>query len=329
MLILGSAYFLTAFCAHSQESTGRLSVAPGPAASPAAATTPAPNPALQPVAKAPEPTSNVVDAPLPEVANQPKVITPSQTTSPDGPTGPRDGRWYIGGAGGAMVQQIVENGSVTAIGQVPLQQEDSGQLGGYAALKVGYDFAIRDVQLAFGGPTPMRTAMELELNYMGCAEKQDVYPQGAANVGLETFNLTAYSAILNGLIKFEDLPITPYFGGGVGASVLYATNHKLDVNGTVNGKDTEYITKTASANNVCLALQAIVGIERQIYQNLSIFIEYRFLAYMDPQFAFGNEQAFNVAPPNDSNNPNGVGGSNSSSDFIANQIISSGLKWSF
>ena len=324
MLILGSAYFLTAFCAHSQESTGRLSVspvAPAPAASPAPATTPAPNPALQPVAKAPEPTSNVVDAPLPEVANQPKVITPSQTTSPDGPTGPRDGRWYIGGAGGAMVQQIVENGSVTAIGQVPLQQEDSGQLGGYAALKVGYDFAIRDVQLAFGGPTPMRTAMELELNYMGCAEKQDVYPQGAANVGLETFNLTAYSAILNGLIKFEDLPITPYFGGGVGASVLYVTNHKLDVNGTVNGTDTEYITNTASANNVCLALQAIVGIERQIYQNLSIFIEYRFLAYMDPQFAFGNEQTPLGA--------NGVGGSNSSSDFIANQIISSGLKWSF
>ena len=324
MLILGSAYFLTAFCAHSQESTGRLSVAPlatAPAASPAPATTPAPTPTQQPVAKAPEPTSNVVDAPLPEIANQPKVINPSQTSTLDGPKGPRDGRWYIGGAGGAMVQQIVENGSVTAIGQVPLQQEDSGQLGGYAALKVGYDFAVRDVQLAFGGPTPMRTAMELELNYMGCSEKQDVYPQGGANVGLETFNLTAYSAILNGLVKFEDLPITPYFGGGVGASVLYATNHKLEVNGTVNGTNTEYITNTANANNVCLALQAIVGIERQIYQNLSIFIEYRFLAYMDAQFAFGNEQT-----PLDAN---GIGGSNSSSDFIANQIISSGLKWSF
>jgi len=320
-LILFGAIYFGAFAAQAQESTGRLSVAPVPATSPAAVTTPAPTPAQQPAAKAPEPTSNVVDAPLPEIANQPKVITPSQTSSPDGPTGPRDGRWYIGGAGGAMVQQIVENGSVTAIGQVPLQQEDSGQLGAYAALKVGYDFAIRDVQLAFGGPTPMRTAMELELNYMGCSEKQDVYPQGAANVGLETFNLTAYSAILNGLIKFEDLPITPYFGGGVGASVLYATNHKLEVNGIVNGTDTEYITNTASANNVCLALQAIVGIERQIYQNLSIFIEYRFLAYMDPQFAFGNEQTPLGA--------NGIGGSNSSSDFIANQIISSGLKWSF
>jgi len=316
-LILFGVMCFGAFATQAQENSGRLSVSS--AASPTNAAPAAP--AQQPAAKAPEPTSNVVDAPLPEIANQPKVITPSQTSSPDGPKGPRDGRWYIGGAGGAMVQQIVENGSVTAIGQVPLQQEDSGQLGAYAALKVGYDFAIRDVQLAFGGPTPMRTAMELELNYMGCSEKQDAYPQGGANVGQETFNLTAYSAILNGLIKFEDLPITPYFGGGVGASVLYVTNHKLSVNGNVNGTDTDYITNTGSANNVCLALQAIVGIERQIYQNLSIFIEYRFLAYMDPQFAFGNEQTPLGA--------NGIGGSNSSSDFIANQIISSGLKWSF
>jgi opacity protein-like surface antigen len=304
----------------SQESTARLSVA---GVSPSTASTtnsPATN-NQQPTTNVSPEASNLTDAPLPEVANQPKVIPPGQTQAADGKRGPRDGRWYVAGAGGAMVQQIVENGSVTAIGQVPLQQEDSGQLGAYAALKVGYDFAIRDVQLAFGGPTPMRTAMELELNYLGSYEKQDVYPQGGANVGLETFNLTAYSAILNGLIKFEDLPITPYFGGGIGASVLYATSHKLTVDGTVNGDATEYTTATANANNVCLALQAIVGIERQIYQNLSMFIEYRFLAYMDVQFAFGNEQTPLGA--------NGVGGSNSSNDFLANQIVSAGLKWSF
>ena len=328
----------------SQDNGGRLSVAATSLSSTPATTQPgltAPGPAMSSSAPAPTPSSsatnsptaattsagantegsNLTDAPLPEVANQPKVIPPGQTQATDGKRGPRDGRWYVAGAGGAMVQQIVENGSVTAIGQVPLQQEDSGQLGAYAALKVGYDFAIRDVQLAFGGPTPMRTAMELELNYLGSYEKQDVYPQGGANVGLETFNLTAYSAILNGLIKFEDLPITPYFGGGIGASVLYATSHKLTVDGTVNGTATDYTTATANANNVCLALQAIVGIERQIYQNLSMFIEYRFLAYMDVQFAFGNEQTPLGA--------NGVGGSNSSNDFLANQIVSAGLKWSF
>ena len=328
----------------SQDNGGRLSVAATSLSSTPATTQPgltAPGPAMSSSAPAPTPSgsatnsptaattsagantegSNLTDAPLPEVANQPKVIPPGQTQATDGKRGPRDGRWYVAGAGGAMVQQIVENGSVTAIGQVPLQQEDSGQLGAYAALKVGYDFAIRDVQLAFGGPTPMRTAMELELNYLGSYEKQSVYPQGGANVGTETFNLTAYSAILNGLIKFEELPITPYFGGGVGASVLYATNHKLTVNGNVNGTATDYTTATANANNVCLALQAIVGIERQIYQNLSMFIEYRFLAYMDVQFAFGNEQTPLGA--------NGVGGSNSSNDFLANQIVSGGLKWSF
>jgi opacity protein-like surface antigen len=352
---LPALFLCTTALLFSQETPGRLSVSPTQTSSQTAQTLPATSnsqpatqtspatsnsqPATNPPKLQPSPSeakseggpppaqtppaesSNVTDAPLPEIANQPKVIAPGQTQAAEGPKGPRNGRWYIAGAGGAVVQQIVENGSVTAIGQVPLQQEDSGQLGAYAAVKVGYDFAVRDVQLAFGGPTPMRTAMELELNYFGSYEEQYVYPQGGANVGTESFNLTAYSAILNGLIKFEDLPITPYFGGGIGASVLYATNHKLTVNGNVNGTATEYTTATANANNVVLALQAIVGIERQIYQNLSMFIEYRFLAYMDVQFAFGNEQTPLGAE--------GVGGSNSSNDFLANQIVSAGLKWSF
>ena len=264
----------------------------------------------------------MVDAPLPEIANQPKVITPSQTSGTDGPKGPRDGHWYVGGSAGAMVQQIVEGGTVTAVGQQPLNQEDSGQLGTYVAAKVGYDFAIRDVQLAFGGPTPMRTAMELEFNYLGSYEKMGVTgANGGAKVGTETFNLNAYSVLLNGLVKFEDLPITPYFGGGVGAGVLYATNHRLNVDGIVSGQDVSYSTSSGTANNVCLALQAIVGFERNIYENLNFFVEYRFLAYLDVNFNFGSQST-----PNNSVN---TGGSNSSNDFLANQIISSGLKWSF
>jgi len=314
LLILGGAYFLTAFCAHSQESTGRLTVAPvatAPTASPAPATTPAPTSAQQPVVKAPEPTSNVIDAPLPEVANQPKVIAPSQTSSPDGPKGPRDGRWYAAGGAGAMLQQTISSGTATSVGNPPLDQTDSGSLGFYAEGKVGYDFAVRDVQLAFGGPTPMRTAMELEFGYLGSYEKIPLQ-SGTVAAGTESYNLSAYSAMLNGLIKFEDLPVTPYFGGGVGAAVLYSYNHKI------TNTSGEGITTINNANNVCLALQAIVGLERNLYENLSFYVEYKFLAYMDVQFSYGNESS--VDQP---------GGSNSSNNFMANQIISSGLKWSF
>ena len=326
MLILGSAYFLTAFCAHSQESTGRLSVAPvatAPAASPAPATTPAPTPTQQPVAKAPEPTSNVVDAPLPEIANQPKVITPSQTSSPDGPKGPRDGRWYVAGGAGAMLQQVISQGTATVVGTPSLDQTDSGNLGFYAEGKVGYDFAVRDVQLAFGGPTPMRTAMELEFGYLGSYEKIPLQ-NGGQGIGTESYNLSAYAVMLNGLIKFEDLPVTPYFGGGVGAAVLYSYNHKIVVDG-YTAPSTSYNTTTSvqNANNVCLALQAIVGVERQIYEGLSMYIEYKFLAYMDVQFAYGNTAW------DPSGAPQTAPGSNSSNNFLANQIISSGLKWSF
>ena len=164
-LILFGVICFGAFAAQAQESTGRLSVAPvapAPAGSPAPAATPATAPAPEAAPKMAEPTSNVVDAPLPEVANQPKVINPSQTSTLDGPKGPRDGHWYVAGGAGAMLQQTISNGSATTVGGNPLDQTDSGNLGFYAEGKVGYDFAVRDVQLAFGGPTPMRTAMELE-----------------------------------------------------------------------------------------------------------------------------------------------------------------------
>ena len=264
----------------------------------------------------------MVDAPLPEIANQPKVITPSQTSSSDGPKGPRDGRWYIAGGAGAMLQQVISQGTSTVVGTQSLDQTDSGNLGFYAEGKVGYDFAVRDVQLAFGGPTPMRTAMELEFGYLGSYEKISLQ-NGGQGIGTESYNLSAYAVMLNGLIKFEDLPVTPYFGGGVGAAVLYSSNHKIVVDG-YTAPSTSYNTTTsvANANNVCLALQAILGLERQIYEGLSIYIEYKFLAYMDVQFAYGNT-AWN------STTPEVAPGSNSSNNFLANQIISSGLKWSF
>jgi hypothetical protein len=302
----GAFLLLGVFPIYGQENFGRLNVAPTTATN-----APSPTAAQAPTAKAPEPTSNVVDAPLPEIANQPKVITPSQTSGPDGPKGPRDGRWYVAGGAGAMLQQTISSGTATSIGNPPLDQTDSGNLGFYAEGKVGYDFAVRDVQLAFGGPTPMRTAMELEFGYLGSYEKIPL-ENGAVTAATETYNLSAYSAMLNGLIKFEDLPVTPYFGGGVGAATLYSYNHKItDTSG-------EAITTVNNANNVCLTLQAIVGLERNLYENLSLYVEYKFMAYMDVQFSYGNESSVNQP-----------GGSNSSNNFMANQIVSAGLKWSF
>ena len=318
-LILFGVICFGAFATQAQENSGRLSVSPAASPTNAAPTAPA----QQPVAKAPEPTSNVVDAPLPEIANQPKVITPSQTSGPDGPKGPRDGHWYVAGGAGAMVQQIISSGTATVVGTPPLNQTDSGNLGFYAEGKVGYDFAVRDVQLAFGGPTPMRTAMEMEFGYLGSHENIPLQ-NGNVGVGKESYNLSAYSVMLNGLVKFEDLPVTPYFGGGVGAATVYSYNHKITVDGYTGDNAFRYNTTTSinNANNVCLALQAILGLERKIYDGLSIYIEYKFLAYMDVNFAYGNTAwnttTRNVAP-----------GSNSSNNFMANQIISSGLKWSF
>ena len=165
-LLCGSSWLF------SQENPGRLSVA-SPSPTSQATNQPAPTgsgPATTSPATNPE-GSNLTDAPLPEVANQPKVVTPNQTQTAEGPKGPRDGHWYVAGGAGAMLQQFISGGTATIVGTPPLNQTDSGNLGFYAAGKVGYDFAVRDVQLAFGGPTPMRTAMELEFGYLGSYEK--------------------------------------------------------------------------------------------------------------------------------------------------------------
>jgi len=329
----------------SQESSGRLSLPPAassPSASagspPASPVNPAPpnspnaanvaggSPTTGLASPAPSPTaepSNLTDAPLPEIANQPKLVPSTSSQATDGPKGPRDGHWYVSGFGGAMVEQFQVNATSTAVGQQPLDQGPSGQLGSYAGFKVGYDFAVRDVQLAFGGPTPIRTAMELEGSYLGSYEKIPLYnvSSGGPTVGYETYNLNAYSVMLNGLIKFEDLPVTPYFGGGVGVVFMTALNHKMDVNGVVAGTPTTYTTSTGTGQNTSLALQAIVGLERKVYENLTLFIEYKFLAFLDVKFAYGDEPTTSIPPV--------AGGSNSQNDFMANQILSAGVKWSF
>jgi opacity protein-like surface antigen len=328
--LLVNANFATA-----QETSGRLSVASMTNPAPVAPTSQANPPSAASPTSSPTPAtsvsnstnnsfvSNVTDAPLPEVANQPKLVTPTQTSGSQGPKGPRDGHWYASIGGGAMVEQFQVNATSTAVGQQPLDQGPSGNLGSYAEFKVGYDFAVRDVQLAFGGPTPMRTSMELEGSYLGTYENIPLYnvSTGGPTVGHETYNLNAYNLILNGLVKFEDLPVTPYFGGGVGVVFMTALNHKMTVDGQINGTPTAYSTSVSTGNNTSLALQAIVGMERQIYDNMTLFVEYKFLAWLDVKFAYGSEQT--------TINPPVQGGSNSQNDFTAQQLLSAGVKYSF
>ena len=258
-----------------------------------------------------------MDAPLPEIANQPKVITPSQTSSPDGPKGPRDGHWYIGASAGASLQQFQSEGSVTAIGYPALEVNSNPRIGLVVSGKVGYEFATRDVQLAFGGPIPMKTALEFDMTYFAYRLKQPVTATGGGNVlGYENGQMSGWVPCLNGLIKFEELPVVPYFGGGIGAGILNCNSHVLNY----DQSGVQVVTADTNATNTVLALQAIVGLETHLTEQLRIFVEYKFLGLMDVQFAYGNNSAVT--------NP-GNGGSNSSNNYLAQQIVQAGLKWDF
>ena len=311
-IFLGTMLLLGGLPIHAQENSGRLSVAPATSTN-----APSTTPTEPPAAKPPEPTSNVVDAPLPEIANQPKVIAPSQSSSPDGPKGPRDGHWYIGGSAGASLQQFQSSGTVTAVGYPNLEVNSNPRVGLVVSGKVGYEFSTRDVQLAFGGPVPMRTALEFDMTYFAYRLKQPVTATGGGPVlGYENGQMVGWVPCLNGLVKFEELPVVPYFGGGIGAGILHCNSHVLDYD--QNG--VQVTTADTNAANTVLALQAIVGLERHLTDQLRIFVEYKFLGLMDVQFAYGNNSAVT--------NP-GNGGSNSSNNYLAQQIVEAGIKWDF
>jgi len=317
LISLGTFLLLGVFSLQGQENFGRLNVAPTTATN-----APSTTAAQPPTAKAPEPTSNVVDAPLPEIANQPKVITPSQTSGPDGPKGPRDGHWYLGGSAGASLQQFQSSGTVTAVGYPSLEADSNTRIGLVVSGKVGYEFSIRDVQLAFGGPVPMRTALEFDMTYFAYRLKQPVTATGGgAILGYENGQMTGWVPCLNGLVKFEELPVVPYFGGGIGAGILHCNSHVLDY----NQSGVQITTADTNAANTVLALQAIVGLETHLTEQLRIFVEYKFLGLMDVQFAYGN----NSAVVGTSTTSSGYGGSNSSNNYLAQQIVEAGIKWDF
>jgi hypothetical protein len=222
------------------------------------------------------------------------------------------------------LQQFQINGTATAQSQTPLEVGPNDQLGWVITGKAGYEFAIRDVQMAFGTPIPIRTAMEFDFTYIGYREKAFLNPTDGPKIGTENSQITCWVPCINGIVKFEELPVIPYFGGGIGAGIIYSNNHQIVVTQNTSGSGT-YSTSISNASNVSLALQAIVGLEVPITKSLDFFIEYKFLALMNVELAYGS------TPTNSSLNPQGPsqGGGSSTNDFLGQQLISAGLKWSF
>jgi len=326
-LVFFTAICLWAFSTHAQDSPGRLRVAQSSIATATnsiATSNAQPAPTVSPATNNPTTVtnastdgSNLTDAPLPEIANQPKIIAPGQPQAAEGLKGPRDGHWYVGASAGASLQQFQSSGTVTAVGYPSLEADSNSRIGLVMSGKVGYEFSTRDVQLAFGGPVPMRTALEFDMTYFAYRLKQPVTATGGGNVlGYENGQMSGWVPCLNGLIKFEELPVVPYFGGGIGAGILNCNSHVLNY----DQSGVQVVTADTNATNTVLALQAIVGLERHLTEQLRIFVEYKFLGLMDVQFAYGNNSAVT--------NP-GNGGSNSSNNYLAQQIVEAGLKWDF
>ncbi|WP_158595924.1 OmpA family protein [Oleomonas cavernae] len=131
---------------------------------------------------------------------------------------------------------------------------DDGWAGGVA---FGYDW---------GGPR-----LEAEVSYR--RNENDRISAGGASAPLAG-HVSALAVMLNAFYDFTNSSrFTPYLGAGIGVGVIDAADGRVDP-GPVFLNDTD----------VVFAYQGIAGVKVAVTEGLSLFVDYRYFATLDPSF---------------------------------------------
>lgn len=197
-----------------------------------------------------------------------RIHEPVATVAEGGPY------WAI--FGGANVKQSSDNNqSRGGVGR--LADEEQNELGWFAGVKWGYDFA---------SSSRVHFALEVE----GLYSKLDAETESNdGGFSLRTKgDFSAAALMVNGLIKFEPIyTIRPYIG--VGAGVAYV--ELQDVESEVTFKGTRLANRTQQdAEDWTFAYQGIAGLDFMVNERISIFTEYKALVFHD---AVGTENYIN------------------------------------
>ncbi|WP_156441995.1 outer membrane beta-barrel protein, partial [Blastomonas sp. CCH7-E1] len=168
----------------------------------------------------------------------------------------RDGQWYVGVEGGAMIVEDIEF-DVGALNNATIVDSDTGYDVGAV---VGYDFG------------PFR--LEAEVSYRE-ADLTDVQTQvgisrGAAPTAIGRFasvgSANALAFMVNGLIDFgPDDGLQGFVGGGVGVA-------RTDFNGSTQPGTGPYIDDSDTG----FAWQVLAGIRAPISDSWDVGLKYRF-----------------------------------------------------
>ncbi len=167
----------------------------------------------------------------------------------------RDGQWYVGVEGGAMILEDVDLGVNGGTNDITIDHEYGYDFGGI----VGYDF---------GG-----FRLETEVSYRE-ADPENVtartfIPVGnlQANGGFDAAgDANALSFMLNGLLDFgDDDGLQGFVGGGVGVA-------RVDIHNSINSVAGPWLDDSDTG----FAWQAIAGVRAPISDSWDVGLKYRF-----------------------------------------------------
>jgi len=191
--------------------------------------------------------------------------------------------------------------------------DSSDHIGGVGGIKFGYNFE----SIELGGDFRFQPAVEGEVFYLGT--KQNVsYNQTVVGVPVSasiTNDQNNVAFMVNGIGRFKTgTLVTPYVGAGIGAEYFDVTNASASISSPISGS-----VGLPSTNDITLALQGLIGVEFQLADHWSLFTEYKYLAAINPSFAFGNTASLGGIGIDGKFDP----------DYIGQHLGIAGIKYSF
>ncbi len=198
----------------------------------------------------------------------------------------------FGGAGSNSSTSLQQRGAVflNPPNHLPLLPiHASGETGGSDLAIVGAHVGYTWTEWAFGQGWKIQPALEIEGVYFGTHSPTGEMPVRPQALGTQYVNVPITAGVYTANAVFViETPYTrrvaPYVGVGVGAAFL-------SINGSDSANPSEpginHFNSDPDASDSTLALQLKMGAKSEIYQNLFVFLEYRYVSLESTAYTFG------------------------------------------
>jgi opacity protein-like surface antigen len=196
---------------------------------------------------------------IPAIAGTTEDKTIVQPTAANDETG-----FYIGPDGGFNVYHANPTAGKPGIGN------EKVDLGGYVGGKFGYTFRT--------GPVLPSFETDLFYNRFGGSWDRVYYGPKHRNRETESYQINSGAFLENALLRYDVGPLQPYIGAGIGAYVNDSSRQQTDRN-YYTGRQYSYGTFHHQSSS--WAWQLVAGADYFVKPNISLFVEYKFLNYMD------------------------------------------------